>query len=151
MNARYIDHLSRLERYLPVPQRKLQMLEILSKFRLDCVKTVNIFRVHPSISHNLNTKRKLDEQAQQEQIAIKQNASETVNNPNWDETETKITSTETSYAHDNIQAIDSRHIPTNKCQKVSWKPEESMILTSFIGVTNKSLKQLCTKISKTMS
>lgn len=150
MNARYIDYLnlSRLERYLPVSQRKLQMLEILSKFRLDCVKTVNIFRMHPSISHNLNTKRKLNQQAQQEQIANKQNASETENNPNRDETETKITSTEISYAQDNIQAVDSRHIPTNKCQKVSWKPEESLILTSFIGVTNKSLKQLYTEYQR---
>ncbi len=55
MNSRYVNYLnlSRLERLLPVSQNKLQSFEILSRFRMYGVNTVNVFRVHSSIPHKL--------------------------------------------------------------------------------------------------
>ena len=147
MNNRFIDYLnlSRLERALPLPQRKLQVFEILSKFKLDCIKTVTVFRVHPSIPHNLDKKRKLVEQNQHEQSDCVQSASENEECRSSDKTETETIPKEDNNANDNIQIVQSRHIPTNKCRQMSWKPEETAILTKFIGVTDKNLKQLYTE------
>ena len=147
MNNRFIDYLnlSRLERALPLPQRKLQVFEILSKFKLDCIKTVTVFRVHPSIPHNLDKKRKLVEQNQHEQSDCVQSASENEECRSSDKTETETIPKEDNNANDNIQIVQSRHIPTNKCRQMSWKPEETAILTTFIGVTDKNLKQLYTE------
>ena len=130
MNNKYIDYLnlSRLERCLPLHQRKLQSLEILSKFKLDCVKTVNIFRAHPSIPHQLSNKRKQDQ------------ACETVRDAHVSEDITvnvieheAIPDEETASAH--IQQVQSRHIPMTTSRTItSWNDDETMILARFIGV-----------------
>ena len=143
MNNRFVDYLnlSRLERALPLPQRRLQMLEILSKFKVDCVNTVSVFREHPSIPHNLDTKKRKLEQPECEQ-----SAPETDECRLSDKTETEtIPEEEDNNANDSIQTVQSRHIPTNKRRQMSWRPEETALLTRFIGVTDKSMSQLYTE------
>ena len=143
MNGRYVEYLnlSRLERSLPVPQRKLQTFEILSRFRLESVKTVNVFRIHPSISHSLANKRKHENDGKKEQLPqveqkqeLEENqSSETVRIPLEDDFDS---------ARDQVNTVQSRHLPMNVCRRVvSWKPAERMILTRFIGVGGKTVKQ----------
>ena len=138
MNNKYIDflNLSRLERQLPITQRKLQSLEILSKFKLECVKTVNVLKLHPSIPHHLSNKRKIDQTIEQTDNG-QENEEFNIN-----ELETEVIPNEGDTDRGHVIQVQSRHIPTNASRTVaSWKPEETMILTRFIGV-DKNIKQL---------
>ena len=48
-----------------------------------------------------------------------------------------------------IQSAQSRRIPMNKSRRViSWKPDETTILTSFIGVSDKTTQQLFEEYQK---
>lgn len=145
MNSKYIDYLnfSRLERYLPIPQRKLQSIEVLSKFKLECVKTVHAFKIPPSIPHHLDNKRKHD------QVSKNVDDSHPVEEIHAGVIETEMISSEDDITKGQIQLVQSRHIPINKGRNiVPWNPQEVVILTRFIGVTDKTMKQLYEEYQK---
>ena len=147
MNNKYIGflNLSTLERQLSITQRKLQSLEILSRFKLECVKTANVLKMHPSIPYMLSNKRKHD-QTSEHTDDRQENEEFHVN-----EIQTEVIQNEDEIATGHVIQVQSRHIPTNASRTiVSWKPEETMILTRFIGV-DRDTKQLALHgISKTM-
>ena len=94
-----------------------------------------------SISHSLANKRKHENDGKKEQLPqveqkqeLEENqSSETVRIPLEDDFDSAL---------DQVNTVQSRHLPMNVCRRVvSWKPAERMILTRFIGVGGKTVKQ----------
>ena len=98
--------------------------------------------MHPSIPYMFSNKRKHD-QTSEHTDDRQENEEFHVN-----EIQTEVIQNEDEIATGHVIQVQSRHIPTNASRTiVSWKPEETMILTSFIGV-DRDTEQLYTEYKK---
>jgi hypothetical protein len=132
MNGRFINYLSlsSLERVLPVSQSDLCMLEVLSKFKLGIVTTVNVKRLHSSIPCKLDTKRKenFDEEGQD----CARRPQPPVEEEGLTENIDVIPEEESFGVRCNVGIVKSRHMPANICsRKAIWTREEIRIITEI--------------------